>query len=89
MKYHRIEIIFNQLHKAEHPSRELETLTDGLGQSNDHVLAGRLLGQAADHPHHSIHPHFELHLGRDGRGDGVSKRVASDLFSGLNKAAWH
>lgn len=42
---------------------ERQILTDGLCQSDDHILAGCLLGQAAHHPHHSVHPHFELHLG--------------------------
>lgn len=72
----------------ENNSRESETLTDGLGQSDDHVLAGRLLGQAADDPHDSIHPHFELHLGR-GSARRCSKWMASEVFSGLNNTTWH
>lgn len=41
----------------------MEILTNGLGQGNDYILAGRLFRKAAYNPHHSVHPNFELHLG--------------------------
>lgn len=88
----RFPIAFKQKHRKR---GGVETLTDGLGQGDDHVLAGRLLGEAADHPHHSIHPHFELHLGSPFETEGPSsmeqttlhgtdaERQAEDMLAGL------
>lgn len=58
--------------------RHFKTLTNGLGQSNDHILAGRLLRKAAHNSHHSVHPHFELHQLRWGGGDGENDDECSE-----------
>lgn len=54
---------------ACHNDFAVETLTNSLRQSNDHILAGCLLRKAAHNSHHSVHPHFELHQLRWGGGE--------------------
>lgn len=49
-------------------------LTDGLSQSNDHILTRRFLRQATHHPHRSIYPYFELHQAR--RGESLLNTAA-------------
>ena len=42
--------------------------TYGLGEGDDHVVAGGGLGDPADHPLHPVHPNLQLHVTSPWRG---------------------